>query len=58
MITGLFKEQGAAAWKRNPKGDPKGNGKETSNDRQLGFVLNGPRKDNVREEMRAASDTM
>ena len=43
--------QGAAAWKRNPKGNSKG-------DAQMKTAISGPRKENVHEESRAASSTM
>ena len=39
------------------QGNPDGNGKVTSKDRQLKIALNGPQKASVREEIRAASCT-
>ena len=49
--------QGAAAWKGNPRGNPEGNA-QRSKVVKMESVVNGPRKDYVREETRAASSTM
>ena len=49
---------GAAVWKRNPKGNSTGNALETFKDRRVEIVINGPPKNNVHEEMRAAPSTM
>ena len=50
--------QGAAAWKGYPRGNLVGNGKETSKDRNNGDGTQWTSKGNVREEIRAALNTI
>ena len=49
--TDLFQD---ASWKGSTEGNPTGSGKNTSEDRNMEIVINGPRKDNVPEEIRSA----
>ena len=46
-----------ASWKGSTEGNPTGSGKNTSEDRNMEIVINGPRKDNVPGEIRSPSST-
>ena len=51
--------QGAAGWKGNPRGNPEGvMRRKRSKIANMEIIINGLRKDNVCEEIRAASSTM